>query len=447
MGALALGIVDDPRRGLPSVDRLVRAASDLPHELAVREARLLVEGVRAGGPAPGDWEAALRARVEGVARSRLRRVVNATGVVLHTNLGRAPLDGGVARAVAELAQGYSNLELDLATGERGERLQGVEAPLRELTGAEAAVAVNNNAAATLLMLTALAHGREVIVSRGELVEIGGAFRVPDVITAGGARLREVGTTNRTRVADYAAAVGPDTAAILRVHPSNFRVVGFTEAPDRAGLAALARERGVLLLEDLGSGALVAGLGEPTVREILEGGVDLVSFSGDKLLGGPQAGVVVGRAELVRRLRKHPLYRALRLDRLVLAALESTLRGYLAGRLPLAVRLLGRGPEELRAVAEAWAAQLRARGLEAHTAADEGYAGGGSRPGEGLPTTVVVLPVADADEVARRLREGLPAVVARVREGAVRIDPRAVLPDEAEGLLDALVAACGRLPDA
>lgn len=432
----------DRRRGLPSVDRLLRSVADLPRALATREARRLVEAVRGGEPAPADWEQALRERVAAVTTPRLRRVINATGVVLHTNLGRAPLAPEVARAVAELAEGYSTLELDLERGERGERLQGVAGPLAELCGAEAALAVNNNAAATLLMLTGLAAGREVVVSRGELVEIGGSFRVPEVITAGGARLREVGTTNRTRVADYAAALGPETAAILRVHPSNFRVVGFTEQPDRAGLAALARDRGVLLLEDLGSGALVEGLGEPTVREVLGTGVDLVSFSGDKLLGGPQAGLLAGRADLVRRLRRHPLYRALRLDRLVLGALEATLRGYLAGRMPLAVELLRRDPDALRATAEAWAEALRARGLRAHAAPDLGYAGAGSRPGEGLPTTVVVVEVPDPDAAAARLRAGRPPVVARVREAAVRVDPRTVLPGEGEPLLDALVAACG-----
>lgn len=437
----------DPRRSLPAIDRLVTAVPDAPRPLVVREARALVAAVRAGAPAPEDWAAAVRERVARASVPGLRRVINGTGVVLHTNLGRAPLDAAVAAAVAEIAQGYSNLELDLARGERGERLQGVEEPLRALSGAEAALAVNNNAAATLLMLTALAAGREVVVSRGELVEIGGAFRVPEVISAGGARLVEVGTTNRTRVADYARAIGPDTAALLKVHPSNFRITGFTGSADRAELAALARERGVLYLEDLGSGALVPGLGEPTVAEVVAAGADVVCFSGDKLLGGPQAGLVVGRGASVARMRRHPLYRALRLDRLVLAALEATLRGYVAGERPLAVRLLERPAAELRATAEAWAAELGRRGVAVTTAPDASVAGAGSRPGEALPTTVLVIAVPDADDAARRLRLGAPPVMVRVRDGAVRVDPRAVLPEEAAALLDALASACGPRPGA
>jgi len=437
----------DPRRALPSVDRLVRQLPDLPRPLVLDAARGLVDAVRGGAPAPSDWVEAVRSRVEAERRPRLRRVINATGVVLHTNLGRAPLGPSVAAAVAELAQGYSSLELDLESGERGERLQGVREPLCRLTGAEAGLAVNNNAAATLLMLTALARGREVVVSRGELVEIGGAFRVPEVISAGGARLVEVGTTNRTRVADYAAAIGPDTAAILRVHPSNFRVVGFTESAGRAELAQLARERGVLLLEDLGSGALLPGLGEPTVAEVVASGTDLVSFSGDKLLGGPQAGLVVGRAELVARLRRHPLYRALRLDRLVLAALELTLRGTLAGELPLAVQLLQIDPDTLRARAERLAATLTERGVPVRVEADTGYAGGGSRPGEELPAWVVRVDGIEPGGLAARLRAGDPPVVARVADGVLRLDCRTVLPSEEAALCDAVQRACRSGPAA
>ncbi len=439
----------DPRRALPSVDRLLREAPDLPRVAATRAARALVAEVRGGGAAPDDWIGALRDRVASEGRMRLRPVINATGIVLHTNLGRAPLSPRAAEAVATLARGYANVEIALESGRRGERLDGVRGPLMELTGAEDAVAVNNGAAAVLLMLTTLAGpdrgagGREVIVSRGELVEIGGSFRVPDVIRAGGARLVEVGTTNRTRAGDYAAAIGPNTAAILRVHPSNFRITGFTEAAPRGELATLAHAHGILLLEDLGAGALVPGLGEPTVAEVIAEGVDLACFSGDKLLGGPQAGLVVGRAALVETLRRHPLYRALRLDRLVLAALEATLRGYLAGELPPVVGMLQLDPADLKARAEGLAECLRAAGLPAEVLPDEGFSGGGSLPGEGLPTWVVALHLPDPDRVAARLRTGEPAVLARVGADRLRLDPRTVLPGEEGPLLGAVVAACRR----
>ena len=427
-------------RTLPSVDRLARSVPDVPHEVAVREARVLLGQVRAGAPSPADWTEALASRIADARRPALRRVINATGIVLHTNLGRAPLSRAAADAVKTLAEGYSNLELDLETGRRGERLAGVTPLLRALTGAEDAVVVNNCAAAVLLALTAIAHGKEVVVSRGELVEIGGAFRIPDVITACGARLREVGATNRTRARDLAGGIGPDTAAILRVHPSNFKVTGFVEAPTRAETAAVARAAGVLYLEDLGSGALIEGLGEPTAREVLAEGADLVCFSGDKLLGGPQAGILAGRAEIVQKLRKHPLYRALRLDRLVLGALEATLRETHAGALPPAVVMLRTPLPELHARAEGFATAWRAAGLSVRLARDEGFSGGGALPGEGLPTWVVVLDVDDADAVARRLRSGTPAVVARIHEGALRFDPRAVLPEEEATLVARVVAA-------
>jgi L-seryl-tRNA(Ser) seleniumtransferase len=437
----------DARRQLPSIDRLVRLVADLPHALAVREARALVDAVRAGEEPPEDWGGALRTRVDLARRLRLRRVINATGVVLHTNLGRAPLGADVAAAVADVAQGYVNLELDLESGERSERLAGLGEPLRALTGAEAALAVNNNAAATLLMLTALAAGREVVVSRGELVEIGGGFRIPEVIAAGGARLVEVGTTNRTRIGDYAAVLRPETAAILRVHPSNFRVTGFTASAERAELVALARARGVLYLEDLGSGALLEGLGETSVAEVLAEGPDVVTISGDKLLGGPQAGIALGAAEPIRRMRRHPLYRALRLDRLVLAALEATLRAYLAGDVPPAVAMLRAEPRALAVRARVWAAALAGHGIVARTEADVGFAGGGSRPEDALPTTVLVLEVPDPDGLARRLRLGSPPVMVRVAGGAVRLDPRAVLPEEEPALIEALTRACGSTPGA
>ena len=327
-------------RDLPSVDELARSVDD---PLAVDAARAVLaqarEEVRAGAE-PGDLTARLRDELVRVRRPRLRRVLNATGVVVHTNLGRAPLAAAAIERVAETARGYSNLEYSLDEGARGSRQDSVAPILRRLTGAEAALVVNNNAGAVLLALTALADEREVIVSRGELIEIGDGFRIPDVLARSGARLVEVGTTNRTRAADYDRAVTNATAVVLRVHQSNFRVVGFAELPSLRDLAAVARRHGLPLVDDLGSGAFAEFEGEPSARESLAAGADLVCFSGDKLLGGPQAGIVVGRADLVERLRRHPLQRALRVDKLSLAALEATLLLYLDApeRIPV-VRML------------------------------------------------------------------------------------------------------------
>jgi L-seryl-tRNA(Ser) seleniumtransferase len=362
-------------------------------------------------------------------------VINLTGVILHTNLGRAPLGAEVAAAVHAVACGYSNTELDLEGGQRGGRLAGVGPPLCALVGAEAALAVNNNAAAVLLTLTALARGREVLVSRGELVEIGGSFRVPDIIADGGARLVEVGTTNRTRVSDFERAITPETALILRVHPSNFRQVGFVERADRRALVALGQARGVPVVEDLGAGLIgplpAAVEAEEAVEAALADGVDLVCFSGDKLLGGPQAGLIAGRAALVSRLREHPLYRALRLDKLVLAALEATLRLYTEGReAELPVRqMFARSADDCRRVAERLAAALPGAVVEA----DVGWSGGGALPGEALPTSVVALRVDDPGALAARLRRGEPAVLVRVSRGAVLLDPRTLLPGEEPAL--------------
>lgn len=428
---------------LPSVDRLVRAPEleGAPHGLVVEQARLELtcqrDRIRAGGRPDGDIAERVRARVEEALAMRHRRVINATGVVLHTNLGRAPLAAAAVAAVHEVARGYSNAELELESGKRGGRLRGVSDHLCALTGAEAAIAVNNNAAAVLLVLTALAKGREVVLSRGELVEIGGSFRVPDVISAGGATLREVGTTNRTRASDYAAAVTDHTAMLLRVHPSNFRVVGFCERPDRRELAAVAREAGVPLVEDLGSGLLGAapatlagaGLEHERVDRALAEGVDLACFSGDKLLGGPQAGLIVGRAALVARLRHHPLYRALRMDKLGLAALEATLALYRAGRgdeVPTRA-LLAAELEGLRLRAESLAARIPGAVLRD----DVGYSGGGALPGRGLPGVVVCLPrrLGSPAALSRRLRLGRPSIVARISDDHVILDPRTLLPGE------------------
>ena len=428
-----------PRR-LPAIGQLVSVLADLPHPLVVGEARSLVAGVRSGEhDAPGDWADAVRQRVAARMSPRLRPVINATGVVLHTNLGRAPLGDRARVHLSAIASGWCNLEINLESGERGERLWGVEDRLRGLVGAEAALAVNNNAAAVLLVLTALAAGRDVIVSRGELVEIGGSFRVPDVIAAGGARLVEVGTTNRTRVADYARAIGPETAAILRVHPSNFSVSGFTESPSRPGLLALAAAAGVPLIEDLGSGAFASGLGEPTVRESLAT-TDLVCFSGDKLLGGPQAGLVVGKAALVQKARKHALYRALRLDRLVLAALEGTLIDYEAGVEPPAVALLRLDAAALQPRAIALATRLQESGFAAEAQPTVGRAGGGSLPEADLPGWGVILNGHGVDRLLTRLRVATPSVLARVADGKVVLDLRTVFPEQEDALVAALLAA-------
>src|SRR5207248_4580551 len=318
-------------RDLPSVDELARGVDD---PLAVDAARAVLararEDIRAGAE-PGDLAVRLQDELSGARRPRLRRVLNATGVIVHTNLGRAPLAGEALDRIRDVAGGYSNLEYDVEEGARGSRQDHVAPILRRLTGAEAALVVNNNAGAVLLALAALAEGREVVVSRGELIEIGDGFRIPDVLARSGARLVEVGTTNRTRAADYENAIGPETAVVLRVHQSNFRVVGFEERPRLEEVAAVARRHGLPLVDDLGSGAIAPVEAEPTARESLAAGADLVCFSGDKLLGGPQAGIVLGRAELVDRLRRNPIARALRVDKMQVAALESVLRLYTTGR--------------------------------------------------------------------------------------------------------------------
>src|SRR5215203_3605977 len=311
-------------RDLPSVDELTRAVDD---PLAVGGARTVLDRAREeirAGLDPGDLRARVQDELSRMRRPSLRRVLNATGVVVHTNLGRAPLAAEALERVVEVARGYSNLEYSLEDGRRGSRQDHVASILRRLTGAEAALVVNNNAAAVLLALAALAEGREVLVSRGELIEIGDGFRIPEVLARSGARLVEVGTTNRTRAADYEAAVTRETAVLLRVHLSNFRVVGFVERPRLDDVVAVGRRHGLPVVEDAGSGVMAEVADEPSVRESVEAGADLVCFSGDKLLGGPQAGVVVGRPELVERLRRHPLQRALRADKLTLAALEGTL---------------------------------------------------------------------------------------------------------------------------
>ena len=454
-------------RSLPQVQRLLEMPGAAPL-LATASRPAVVAALRAAlaecraellapdGPASLPTPAEILARAAAALRSGeqpvLRRVINATGIVLHTSLGRAPLAPEAVAAVAEVAASYSNLEFDLDEGERGSRTAGIEPLLCRITGAEAALAVNNNAAAVLLALSALAGGGEVVVSRGELVEIGGGFRIPDVIRQGGARLVEVGTTNRTRLADYRDAITPATRVLLKVHQSNYRIVGFTAAASVKELAALARERGLLLVEDQGSGTL-ADLGrlgrshEPTVREAVEGGADLVAFSGDKLLGGPQAGLLVGRREAVDPLRRHPLLRALRLDKLTLAALEATLRLHLdeagaARRLPV-LRMLAQDEAMLQDRAERLATLLPADAA-VRIEPTIGYAGGGALPDEGVPSRAVSLatPGIAADELARRLRAGRPAVVGRLHDGRLLLDVLAVADAELPDLADAVRGALG-----
>ena len=374
----------------------------------------------------------------------LRRVINASGVILHTNLGRAPLSRAAVDAVVAAAAGYTNLEMDLETGRRGERSALVAGLLTALFECEAALAVNNNAAAVLLALTALCKGREVIVSRGQLVEIGGSFRMPDVMRMSGARMVEVGTTNRTRAADFEEAVTPRTAAVLRVHTSNFRVAGFTESAGIAEMAAVAHTRGLLLIDDLGSGAVEAIADEPTIAESLKH-CDIVTFSGDKLMGGPQAGIVLAATEAgaagVRKMARHPLARAVRIDKLTLAALEATLKQRLSGRddeIPVQ-RMLRVPVEDVRRRAAHWSVKLEDRGVASQLIAGESAVGGGSVPGHGIPTMLVALE-GPASRLATALRRGDPPVIARIENDACCLDPRTVLRGEDETLIDAVEVA-------
>jgi len=422
-------------RDLPSVDELAKASDD---PLAVDAAREVLAQARDEiriGDEPGDLTERLHEQLRAVRAPALRGVLNATGIIVHTNLGRAPLPAAATERVAAVGRGYSNLELDLDSGTRGSRQDHVAGILKRLTGAEAAIVVNNNAAAMLLALAALAEGREVLVSRGELIEIGDGFRIPDVLARSGARLVEVGTTNRTSAADYARAATAETALLLRVHQSNFRVVGFAEQPSLGELAAVAGRLGVPLLDDLGSGALVDIPDEPTAREALAGGADLVCFSGDKLLGGPQAGVVVGRAELVERLRRHPLHRALRIDKLGLAALEGTLLLYLEPERALrevpVLRMLHEEPAAVRARAERLAAA--AGGAVEETVA---RVGGGALPLAELPSFACAV----EESLARPLRVGQPPVVGIVRDGRLLLDCRTLTDGEVE-LAAQAVRAC------
>jgi L-seryl-tRNA(Ser) seleniumtransferase len=430
--------VDERLRRLPSVERLACTLDGVPTEVAVAASRQELDELRLRILAGDGTEPELALLSEAAAerarrleRGTLRPVVNATGVILHTNLGRAPLAASAAEAAARIGTSYSNLELDLNTGERGSRHEHIEALLTELTGAEAALAVNNNAAAVLLALAAVARGREVLIGRGQLVEIGGSFRIPEILEQSGARLVEVGTTNRTRIDDYSAAIGPETAAIMRVHQSNFRTVGFTEEVPLAALRELASAQGLALIDDLGSGALDPVVDEPTVRASVAAGVDLVCWSGDKLLGGPQAGIIAGSAGAVERCREHPLARALRLDKLQLAALEATLRAYRdegPEGIPALAMLHAEEPE-LRQRAERMAAAIGAAASVRESAA---RAGGGSLPRAELPGPVCAVDPSPfgADALVGAVRRGEPPVIARIEDDLVLLDPRTMSDAEA-----------------
>ena len=441
-------------RRLPSVDRLLQEKTVTAlverwgHRVTVDAAREALDAVRqailGGGPCPRT-EALAREVGERLAarlRPTLRPAINATGVIVHTNLGRAPLSAEARAAVDAVALGYSNLEYDLEAGRRGSRYVHAEELLCRLTGTEAALVVNNNAAAVLLILTCLARGREVIISRGQLVEVGGGFRIPDVMRQSGATLVEVGTTNRTYIRDYEAAITETTAALMRVHHSNFRLVGFAHEATLEEMVALAAERYLLLFEDLGSGTLLDttpyGLAhEPTIQESVAAGASLVSCSGDKLLGGPQAGLILGRAELIARLKQFPLTRALRVDRTTLAGLQATLRHYLLGEATDKVpvwRMIGQSEEALAKRADTLVRELKGLGVPAQAMAGRSAVGGGSLPGETLPTRLVALETDSPDAVAARLRIGEPPVIARIEDDRLVLDPRTILPEQEATLL-------------
>lgn len=446
-------------RVIPSIDVLrqrtgVRALETLHGPdatvAALRTAAAALRSAIAAGQAPADAAADIERHATSAltttARGSLRPVINATGVVIHTNLGRAPLPDAALARINAIARGYCNLEYDVARGARGSRTVHAESLITQLTGAEAAIVVNNNAAATLLILTGLAAGREVVISRGELVEIGGGFRVPDVMRQSGATLREVGTTNRTRANDYLAAASAATAMFLRVHPSNFRIEGFTERPSLAELITVARATDVAVVEDIGSGCLVDDLaGEPSVQASIAAGVDLVCFSGDKLLGGPQAGVIAGRKALVDQLRAHPLMRALRADKLTFAVLEATLAEYVAGRSAESIpvqRMLQASPDEIESRAQSMATTLASAGWRVAMLSGASAVGGGSAPGVTLPTVLLSLArdTESPDALEQWLRSLDPPVIARIEHDRVVLDLRTVLPDQDTVLISLLTNA-------
>jgi len=441
---------NEEMRKIPGVDTLlsspaVIAAADCVSPVVAAEAlRGLLDRIRKDVFAGGDCPAfeTIEAEAGAALRSKMslfmRSAINATGVIIHTNMGRAPLSLEVIEKLSEMGSGYCNLELNLLTGKRGFRGDIQEELLAALTGAEDAAVVNNNAGAIFLILAQYAKGGEVVVSRGELIQIGGGFRIPDILEQSGAKLREVGATNHTNLEDYRRAINPATRMILKAHHSNFRMEGFVKAPDDKALAALAREKGILFVYDTGSGAMINmedfGIQhEPTAMEAMKAGADLACFSGDKLLGGPQAGIIVGKREYVSSLKKHPLFRALRPDKLCLAALQHTLVIYLKGeaseKIPV-IKMMAMRPEEILMRAEE---VIRKTGLPSdriRIVEGRSTIGGGSTPGETLPTFLVsVSPKSSPDRFAARLRAGSPPVVARIVDGAVCFDLRTVLPNQ------------------
>jgi len=446
-------------RKLPSVDKLLQTAElqalaqEHGHELAVAAVQEVLSATRqailegATCPTVAELAAGVGQRLSGMLQPSLCPVINATGIIIHTNLGRAPLCLAAQEAMRQ-ASAYSNLEYDLPTGERGSRYVHAEELLCRLTGAEAALVVNNAAAAVLLVLTALAKGWEVIISRGQLVEIGGGFRIPEVMAQSGACLVEVGTTNRTYLRDYEAALTPDTALLLHVHSSNFRVTGFVHETSLAEIVTLAHAHGLLAIADLGSGALLDtaqfGLShEPMVQESLAAGADLVCISGDKLLGGPQAGIIVGKKALVDVLKRHPLTRALRVSKSILAGLQATLLHYLKNEALREVpiwQMIALEPRQIEVRAEALAAWLRGKGVQAEVIDGQSAVGGGSLPGETLPTRLVTMRVPAPNEAAQKLRLGSPPVIARIENDLLLLDLRTVLPGEEEPLQQAVQAA-------
>ena len=440
-------------RSLPSVDQLLQTPESnewIPRygrSLTLEALRTALEEARQGhsqGGAVPDRPALLKRAaelLESWVAPTLLPVINASGVILQTNLGRAPLSPAAMQAAQEVALGYSNLEFDLEQGRRGSRLEHAEKLLVRLTGAEAALVVNNNAAAVLLALSALARRRSVVIARSQLVEIGGGFRIPDVMAQSGARLLEVGTTNRVHLSDYETALEQKPALFLRAHRSNFRIIGFTSEPTLDEIAALGHHAGIPVVDDLGSGSLLDttrfGLGhEPMVQESLKAGADLVCFSGDKLLGGPQAGIVIGRRDLVAKLKKHPLARALRADKLCLAALNATLLHYLKDEAEREIpvwRMIAAPLDEIKTRAERWASIL-GRG---EVIPGESAVGGGSLPGETLPTWLLALDVPKPDRTLKLLRQAKPPVIARAQDDRVVLDPRTVLPEQEEAFIDCL----------
>ncbi|MBI3409475.1 MAG: L-seryl-tRNA(Sec) selenium transferase [Planctomycetes bacterium] len=453
----------NPFRNLPAVHEILDSSilGDLKarhdHELIAAAVRQALDELRSrisnGEPLNGEVSAESLAglvekRLEAQLRSKLRTVINATGIVLHTNLGRAPIAEGAAKAAYEAARGYLNLEMDLETGKRSSRQDAIREWVCRLTGAESATAVNNNAAATVIALRALCAGKEVVVSRGQLIEIGGSFRIPEIMAVSGAILREVGTTNITRLGDYEKAIGPNTAALMRIHPSNYRVSGFTKSVSLTDLVTLARKHNLKVIDDIGSGAVIdfkrfGFAGEPMARASIADGADLTLFSGDKLLGGPQAGILAGRVECIQRIEKDPLMRAMRLDKMTLAALEATLRLYLNEVRALqevpGLRMLSVPLSELRMRAESLAREIAniagVRNVIARE--DVAYVGGGSLPDQKMPTWVVEIEaksIGDA-ELALRLRVGDPAIVGRVQDGKIVFDLRTIFPHQSADVIE------------